>query len=552
LKTSPTKALIFVANIALALFLSACGQDTPESSSSQTTQSTQTSQGESSTPEVPTVPATENPKTPSELVIGGLTAFTASNLDPASEWNGWFDSMFGIGETLFKLDDNMIPQPWLVKSYEYNTNDGVTWTFELRDDVNFTNGKKLTAQTVKDSLERTIEVCDRANSQLYIASIAADGQKLTIVTQKPAPTLIHELSDPMCVIEYVADGIDYEKAPVLTGPFVPERFVQNDIMVVTKFKDYWGGEPKLDRVTFKTFTDGDALTMALQSGEIDAAFDVPSTAFQLFTPDKYNILLTEGSRGQAIFFNFNSDYVSDVNMREAIAMAIDRKAYVNLLNGTAKVAYGLFPDSLSYGGVSNLKLKVTEASNLDDARAKLAASGYTDSDGDGWLEKNGKNINLIIAVGSGGNDSLFAQSLQSRLKEIGLKLDIKTYENANTLYSDNDFDIGMSGLMMAPTGNPQYFINLAFITGGSRNEGHYSNPEVDSLAKELETTYGQAKRDEITFKIEQIIIDDVSYVVFANRLADCVTKAEVKGIVMNPSEYYIIDKNTDIITTVQP
>lgn len=494
------------------------------------------------TEESPSVSTASAAKT--DMTIGALTLFTASNLDPAAEWNGWFDSMFGLGETLFKLDKNMKPQPWLAKSYKYDEQGGQTWTIELRDDVKYTNGEKMTAETVKASLERTLAVCERAKEQLYIDTMDANGQTLTIKTTQASPALLCELCDPMCVIEYVKEGTDYEKAPVLTGPFVAENFVQNDVLTVKRNDSYWSGTPKLEKITFKTYSDGDALTMALQANEIDAAFDLPSTAMKLFTEDKYEKLLTEGSRGEAIFFNCNSEKVADINLRTAIAMAIDRKAFVDMMNGTASVSYGMFPASLSYGGTDKLKLKVTESSSVDTAKALLQQSGYTDSNG--TLQKDGKPVSLTFAISSGDTASLFAQSLQSQLKKLGIELQIKTYEATNTVYSDNDFDIGMSGLMMAPTGNPQYFFNLVLVTGGSRNEGHYSSAKVDELAKQLETTYDQSKRDEISFAIEQQTMDDMYYVVFANQDFDCITAKNVKGLSMNPSEYYIVDKDTEV------
>ena len=523
----------------MLLVLCACNANTEAESSKVESSEVESSEVGSSAQEA-------NQTEAAEMTIGALTLFTAANLDPASDWNGWFDSLFGIGETLFKLDASMTPQPWLVDNYEYDEENGTKWTFQLKDNVYYTNGEKMTADTVKASLERTIEVCGRSNDQLYIDSIEADGQTLVINTQKPTPALLCELCDPMCVIEYVADGIDYENAPVLTGPFIAQEFVQNDILVVVKNANYWGGEPKLDKVTFKTYTDGDALTMALQAGEIDAAYDLPSAALALFETDNYNINLTEGSRANAIFFNCESENVADVNLRTAIAMAIDREAFVSMLNGTATVNYGMFPDSMSCGGTDNLDLKVTADSNLDTVAELLTQSGYADTNGNGILDKDGKDVSLVFAIGSGSTDSMFAQSLQSQLKQIGIEIEIKTYETTNIAYADSDFDIGMSGLMMAPTGNPQYFFNLAFITGGSRNDGHYSNSEVDELASKLETTYDQNERDAIAFQIEQKVMDDMYYVVFANIYFDSVSAKNVTGLDMNPSEYYIIDKDTAI------
>ena len=479
-----------------------------------------------------------------ELTIGALTLFTASNLDPAAEWNGWFDSLFGIGETLFILDDAMNPKPHLVESYDYD--DDRTWTLVLRDDVFYTNGEKMTAETVKASLERTLEVCDRAYAQLRIESMEADGQTLKIITDQPMPALLNELCDPIGVIEYVADGIDYENAPVLTGPFIAQEFRVYDIMVVTANDNYWGGDVKLSKVTFKTYSDGDALTMALQKGEIDAAYDLPTTALALFNTDGFKVNQVAGPRGQALFFNQNSEAAADIELRTAIDMAIDREGFVELMNGNAEVNYGMFPESMSCGGTDRLILRVTKDTGLEDAAKILADAGYADTDGDGILEKDGSAVSLVMAIGLGESDSLFAQALRSNLRQIGIDLQIEPHENTNTTYEEGTFDIALKNLHMAPTGNPQYFFDLCFLPGVSNNNGGYDNPEVTSLIEKLAATADPDERNDIAFEIEQKVLDDMYYLVFANIDFTSVCKDTVTGLVMNPSEYYIVDMNTNI------
>ena len=142
--------------------------------------------------------------------VGGTVAVT-STMDPAKEWMGWYAVRYGVGETLFRLDNEMKAQPWLAEKAE--NVEPTVWRITLKDNVTFSNGTKMTADKVIASLQRTAEMNPRA-AWLEGAEYTAEGNVLTIRTKEPYATLVNALCDPYAVILDVAGTKDFDNAPV--------------------------------------------------------------------------------------------------------------------------------------------------------------------------------------------------------------------------------------------------------------------------------------------------------------------------------------------------
>ena len=210
-----------------------------------------------------------------KTMIIGDTTFNSENweetVDPHRTYNGWACIRYGIGETLVRYTDNMELEPWLATAWE--NDGGLTWTITLRDGVKFSSGRDMDGEAVKQCLEHLLEVHDRAPSDTMIDTIEADGQTLTITTSEPLPALMNYLGDPYgCIID--VDASDFDAGIVAgTGPYVVKEMVTDDHLTLIPNKHYWNGEPKLSELTIRTISDGNTLAMALQAGEIDAAYD---------------------------------------------------------------------------------------------------------------------------------------------------------------------------------------------------------------------------------------------------------------------------------------
>ena len=485
------------------------------------------------------------------LHAGSNAMYGASNMDPADDWNGWYLEFFGIAETLFKLDDAYDAIPTLVKDYK-EPEDGVTWEFELRDDVLFHNGEKMTAQSVVDCFNRTFEVNERAAETLSVAKMEADGQKLTITTPSPDPTFLYSLCDPLFSVYYADSSIsddEYDKQTFATGPFMVDEFTADVQTVVAKNKDYWNGKPKLDKVYLDTYKDEDAMIMAMQNEEV---YLIDGTSAALLTCNEatgFEVQSASTSRAEKIVFNFkNSEFANEPAIREAIAWTIDRDGYETMCNETKLANWGIYPTTLTYGDNSALDIKIT-SQDKDQAGKVLDAAGFTDTDGDGIREANGKPIKLKMILGQGYDDVLnLCDILTSDLKSVGIELETEVYEalDGQDYFDQVEWDMNIEGKYMTPTGNASYFFDQDVVTGGSGNQGGYSNPEIDKLAEELHNTFDEDARNELVFKMEQILLDENSFIVFANGTNTYINNRKLTGYSPNPSNYYYLSETMDI------
>ena len=469
-----------------------------------------------------------------------------TTIDCAEAWNDWYTSRYGITETLYVLDENLAAQPFLCEKAE-NT-DSNTWVLTLRDDVTFQNGEKMTAQTVKDCWTRTEGQNARFQDILFIDSMEAEGQILTVKTTQPVPSFTSALTTPLCGIYYVTEGMDPANKPtdmIGTGPYKIVSYDVKKKAVVERYDGYWQGTPALKGATFIIIDDVSALSMAMENGEADVTLTLPSTSLDIFrNNENYVVDGQVGSRGQVIWFNYENELLSDVAVRKAMSMAIDKESYANILNkGASVAANAIFPDNTEFGGAS---VKGYDY-DIEGAKKILADAGYKDTNGNGILDKNGKELSFRICTYTTKAElPLFAQAMADAFKEIGIELNIDagSYDAVVEKQGNGDFDLMMVSMTMCPTGDPQYFSDLCLKSNGSSNYGHYSNIEVDELITQLDGEFDTAKRNQLAIEIQQKVIDDAGYIVIGHAKFTNVLKKSVKNCPTNPSEYYLINYQT--------
>lgn len=491
--------------------------------------------------------AQEGPKT---LKAGSTTYFYAESMDPASDWDSWYLSYYGIVENLCRVSDDLSPEPWLAKSVEQV--DDVTWEIELNEGITFSNGAPLDAAAVKACWERTYAENSRAAETLAYDELIAEGNVLTIKTTEKLPSLPSTLCDPLLCVYYVGDDVaDYADATPATGPYVKKEFVAEDHIVMVPNESYWGGKPKLDEVELICFADDNAITMAMQNGEIQAvAMPSASTAAVLAGEDRFTIERRTSSRADFIRMNMEHPLIQEAAVREAVAYCIDRDGYASVIcQGSADPSWGVYSPTLPFGGTQGLDVTVTSCDPSAAARV-LEEAGIVDSDGDGVRELNGTPVELdLYTCTNYERFTMIADDLQSKLADAGIKLNIVPtdyfLEDAETFASD-DPDMTLDSYAMAPTGNQAYFANISFATDGSNNFGKYSNAEVDSLIRELDGTFDEAQRNELARQIAQQVLTDLPYVFFANSEAVVVAGPGVTGLAAAPSEYYFVTAETDV------
>ena len=488
---------------------------------------------------------TESPAVPKHLNVGWHAALkTIDNLTSSS----WEPNRLGVAETLTRISPDLELVPWLAESWEHT--DDLTWVFQIRGGVKFSNGKVCDASAVKAALMRTADT-SRSKSMLNIASIDADGLKLTIHTKSVNAALPNNLVDYIAVIwdvEGVAEGasVDADGAlPVGTGPFAITSWDREGKMELAANEYYWGGTPKLSTVTVTVIADGNAHAMALENGEVDLNFQLPTENVRQFIGnDAFVINKNSGSRSQMVYFNLDNEFLGDLNVRKAITMAIDRNALADIINkGDSQAATAMFPASFSFGQVDGIGY------DLEGARKLLADAGFT-AGADGILAKDGKPLSFrLITYGAHGSLlPTFAQAMQDALKGIGIAVDISLndYSAHTDLLKAGDFDLAISSNIMAPALDPQYFADILFRTGADYNYGHYSNAAVDDLVAKLDAEFDPARRVKLAKDMQKYIVADCGWLMLGHLKFQVVGNAKVSGYETQGTELYLLTKDTDI------
>lgn len=467
-------------------------------------------------------------------------------LNPHSNYSGWSCLRYGVGETLFKYNDNMEIEPWLATDYEFLDDNTVKIT--LQDGVTFSSGRVMDGQAVKECLDDLIAVHDRAPGDMKIDNIEADGMTITIHTSEPCPAIINYLGDPYGAIidmEYGIQGDSTGTANVSgTGPYIAEDVKEDEITLV-KNENYWGGEVKADKVTVKTITDESALIAALQTGDIDGTYGLGYDSYALVegNPD-YTIHSNATSRCFFGQFNYDSELMQDQAVRKAICMGIDKEGFTSvLLQGRGVPAKGAFPDNFTFGNQS------VTAPEYDPEGAKevLEEAGWTDTDGDGYVDKDGKKLTVRWLTYPGRIElPKLAEYAQSTLKDIGIEVDVNSTADHLDVLETGDYDVYVSSLTTAPTGDPEYFFTTCALESSSKNRGHYVNEELETLYEELHTTFDPEKRSELAVQMQQILLDDDAFFFASHLYMGIVTKSNVTGMEAHPCDYYEITADLDI------
>lgn len=485
----------------------------------------------------------------SKVLDYGVTAYSGAQaeggIDPHLNYAGWSTVRYGVGECLVKISEEGTIESWLAE--DWKATDATTWTITLKDNVTFSNGKKVDAAAVKACFERLIEKNVRAEAALMIASMEADGQVLTIKTKEANPVLINYLTDPFACIIDVSSEVNGNNNLIGTGPYLLES-ATTDKVIVKANKNYWNGTPKIGTINIHGFLDGDTMAMSLQNNELDVCANLGYSNMQLFKDNSaYQINSASTSRSYMFLFNTKSEEFQDVNVRKAVTMAIDKESFVNtLLNGYGSAADLLYPESYTFG---DSKLE-GPSYDVDAAKKLLADAGWTDTNGDGYVDKDGKMFEINWVTYRNRQElPLLAEYAQASLKDIGIKVNINDSES-NVDKIPADFDIYAWAIVTAPYADTASFMNH-FLTDYNNSCG-WSGENYDkfvALYEKLVPETDPEKRAEYGVQMQQLMLDDSVLCVVSHNVMNIVSRTEngVTGLIPHPSDYYEITVDTDIV-----
>ncbi len=331
-----------------------------------------------------------------------------------------------------------------------------------------------------------------------------------------------------------------------TGPYIVTDMKTDDHLTLKKNENYWGGTPKLDKLTIRTITDGNTLANALQSGEVQAAYGMAYESYPLFRNDKYTISQIATSRCFFGKMNFDPESVcADPAVRKAIALGIDKENFVTtLLEGNGFAANGVFPAGAAFGGD---KVRA-EKYNPEAAKAVLEQAGWVDTDGDGIREKNGRKLVVKwLTYPSRQELPLLAESAQSTLKAIGIAVDINNTADNNQVVKDpKKWDVYAMANVQAPTGDPEYWFTVFAVSTATKNQGKYQNAQLDALETQLSREFDPAKRAGLALQMQQVVLDDNAFVFCSFLKMSMISKANVKNYISHACDYYQVTADLDV------
>ncbi|MEE1133352.1 MAG: ABC transporter substrate-binding protein [Methanobrevibacter sp.] len=350
--------------------------------------------------------------------------------DPMHGW-GYHDSGTEplIQSTILKRDkDNNFVND-LATDYDISS-DFKTYTVTIRDDVNFTDGNKLTAKDVAFSYNKAKELGEGADLS-SMNEAKADGNKVVFTLNKSDSTFINKLTDVGIVPEAGYNEDSYGQNPIGSGPYKLAQWDKGQQFILEKNPDYYGKEPYFDKIT-NLFLDSDAAFAAVKNGDVDIA-EVP-VAYANETVKGYHMeyfdsidvrgisLPTQMDEGKLSEDNITigNNVTGDPAIREALNIGIDREALLEgALNGYGDVNYNGVADQLAWSFNSTFK-----DGQVDQAKQVLEQAGWKDTDNDGIVEKDGQKASFSVYYNSQASErQAIAVAVAEQAKEIGIEIE---------------------------------------------------------------------------------------------------------------------------------
>lgn len=403
----------------------------------------------------------------------------------------------------YSPDGTKDPEPRIAESYEIS-DDGLDYTFHLRDDVTFHDGTPVTADDVVFSIE-LYKASEYQGSQISMLSSVEATDEHTVVCHLDAPysPFLQGICSPMIASKayYESSEDDFVNNPIGTGPYKFVSRAKGSNIKLEANEDYYRGAPEIKEVTFEVIPDSSTKAIALQTGEVNFAEIDSATKPQLEANPAITIAEVPTSAFSYIAMNTEKEPFNDVKVRQAINYAIDRdnlvavcydgEAEVNS-NICAKERFGYSDDQFQY--------------TYDSEKAKelLAEAGIETPYDLGEILVAEKYSNLATVI-------------QNDLKAVGLDVTISVKEFNSYISDLQNGSYGITALNMTLEGDTQT-LEMAFTSDyiGIANNARYSDEEMDKLFEQARTETDNDKRAEIFNEIFTKAQDEAIYAVMCN------------------------------------
>ncbi len=487
---------------------------------------------------------------PGVLIVGQIAE--PKSLDPqAVTAVNDFRILMNLYDGLVRYKDGTLQvEPALAESWTIS-DDGKTYTFQLREGVAFHDGTPFDAEAVVFAFERMLNedhpYYDTGPFPLSfffsaVESVTAqDAQTVVFQLKEPYAPFLSNLAYPTGLIPSPTaikeQGEDFGRNPVGTGAFKFEEWDSNTKVVASANADYWGGAPDLKAVVFRPITDANTRVAEMLSGGIDVMVEVPPDNVATFAEDAgFTVHEQAGPHLWFLILNAKEGPFADKRVRQAANYAIDKQALVeNVLQGTAEVAAGPTPPAFSWAYNEALE---PYPHDPEKARALLKEAGAEGAELTFYVTQGGSGMLDPVPMGA---------AIQADLAEVGLEVAIETYEWNTFLGKVNPGLEGKADMaeMAWMTNDPDTLPYLALRSDampdqGGFNSGYYSNPEVDQLLEQARRATDQAERARLYKQMQEIVREDAPWVFVANWKQNAVTSERVEGFTLQPSFFLLL------------
>ncbi len=478
--------------------------------------------------------------TPKDTLVIGV-ASDPSVLDPAVssdnfDWRQTYPAYDRLVK--YKIIDGMGStevEPMVAESWTVS-DDGLVWTFKLRQGIKFGDGAPLDAAAVKFSFDRVLKVGmgPAGNIECVDKVDVIDPATVRFTLKYPFAPFLQVLAVNGCsivnpaVMKHEKDG-DMAKAWLAqnidgSGPYVLKEWVRGERLVMEARPGYWGGEPAIKRVIIRPMREASDRRLALEKGDIDITESI--LADQLPELEKNPGVVVRRYDGQFVeyvYVNNKKPALADKRVRQALSYAVDYAGIIQfVLQGDGEQMRGPIPK-----GMWGYNPKAFQYSrNLDKARALLKEAGQ---------EK--LTLTLIYSERRAVWEQI-ATILQSNFADIGvtLKLELMANPTLRDRVAKADFDLCL-GAWSPDYADPYMFANFWYETkhqGMAGNRAFYSNPKVDELLTKAASSTNHDERVKLYTEMQDIVIDDAPYILLYQLKAAIPMRKNVKGFVFNP------------------